>query len=106
MNIVGKDFNIKKDHGSFILYIKNKNGNASLGGYFNNVYYALKHLYNWRKDKKYPHKENPKEMLIQMQRYKEIKARLNNMKDLLYVPITKLNEEVNGVRGIQSKSKY
>ena len=103
MNIIGGDFNLKKDGDNYTLYIMSKNGKAKLGGYFTSPYYAFKWILHWRRDKKYPHKQSPKEIAIEIKRYKSITNKLNEFSNLVYKPITKLNNNVNGIRGIYDK---
>lgn len=104
MNIIGGDFNLKKDKHNFTLYIMGKNGKAKLGGYFTSPYYAFKWVLHWRLSKKYPHKQDPKEIAIEIKRYKSITNKLNEFSNLVYKPIIKLDQEINGIRGIQDKS--
>ncbi len=103
MNIIGGDFNLKKDGDNYILYIMNKNGKAKLGGYFTSPYYALKWVLHWRLDKKYPHKQDPRELAVEIKRYKSVNIKLKEISELVYKPITKLNNDVNGIRGVYSK---
>ena len=37
-------------------------GKAKLGGYFTSPYYAFKWVLHWRLIRKYPHKQDPKEI--------------------------------------------
>ena len=103
MNIIGGDFNLKKDGDNFTLYIMGKNGKAKLGGYFTSPYYAFKWILHWRLDKKYPHKQDPKELAREIKRYKATNIKLNEISKLVYKPITKLNNDVNGIRGLYDK---
>lgn len=103
MNIIGGDFNLKKDGNNYILYIMNKNGKAKLGGYFTSPYYAFRWVLHWRLGKKYPHKQDPKELSREIKRYKSITNKLNEISELVYKPITKLNNDVNGIRGVYDK---
>lgn len=103
MNIIGGDFNLKKDGDNYTLYIMSKNGKAKLGGYFTSPYYAFKWILHWRLDKKYPHKQDPKELAREIKRYKATNIKLNEISKLVYKPITKLNNDVNGIRGVYDK---
>lgn len=103
MNIIGGDFNLKKDGDNYILYIMNENGKAKLGGYFTSPYYAFKWVLHWRLSKKYPHKQDPKEIAKEIKRYRKITRDLDDISKLVYKPITKLNNDVNGIRGVYDK---
>ena len=103
MNIIGGDFNLKKDGDNFTLYIMGKNGKAKLGGYFTSPYYAFKWILHWRLSKKYPHKQDPKEIAKEIKRYRKITKDLDDISKLVYKPIIKLNNDVNGVRGVYDK---
>ena len=105
MNIIGGDFNLKKDGDNFTLYIMGKNGKAKLGGYFTSPYYAFKWVLHWRLSKKYPHKQDPRELAKEIKRYRKITKDLDDISKLVYKPIIKLNNDVNGIRGIQDKSR-
>lgn len=103
MNIIGGDFNLKKDKHNFTLYIMGKNGKAKLGGYFTSPYYAFKWVLHWRLSKKYPHKQDPKEIAKEIKRYRKITKDIDDISKLVYKPIVKLNNDVNGIRGVYSK---
>ena len=103
MQIIGGDFNLKKDKHNYTLYIMNKNGKAKLGGYFTSPYYAFKWILRWRLSKKYPHKQDPKEIAREIKRYKAANTKLNEISKLVYKPIVKLNNDVNGIRGLYDK---
>ena len=103
MQIVGGDFNLRKDKHNYILYIMNKNGKAKLAGYFSTPYNAFKWVLHWRLDKKYPHKQDPKEIAREIKRYKATNIKLNEISKLVYKPIIKLNNDVNGIRGLYDK---
>ncbi len=103
MNIIGGDFNLKKDGDNYTLYIMNENGKAKLGGYFTSPYYAFKWVLHWRLSKKYPHKQDPKEIAKEIKRYRKITRDLDDISKLVYKPITKLNNDVNGIRGVYDK---
>ena len=103
MNIIGGDFNLKKDGDNFTLYIMGKNGKAKLGGYFTSPYYAFKWVLHWRLSKKYPHKQDPKEIAKEIKRYRKITKDIDDISKLVYKPIVKLNNDVNGIRGLYDK---
>ena len=103
MNIIGGDFNLKKDKHNFTLYIMGKNGKAKLGGYFTSPYYAFKWVLHWRLSKKYPHKQDPKEIAKEIKRYRKITKDIDDISKLVYKPIVKLNNDVNGIRGLYDK---
>lgn len=104
MQIIGGDFNLKKDGDNYTLYIMNKNGKAKLGGYFTTPLNAFKWVFKWRKDKKYPHKQSLKDIAVEIKRYKESKKKLHKISKLVYKPVTKLDQKINGIRGIYDKS--
>ena len=103
MNIIGGDFNLKKDKYNYTLYIMGKNGKAKLGGYFTSPYYAFKWVLHWRLSKKYPHKQDPIEIAKEIKRYRKITKDLDDISKLVYKPIIKLNNDINGVRGVYDK---
>lgn len=103
MNIIGGDFNLKKDKYNYTLYIMGKNGKAKLGGYFTSPYYAFKWVLHWRLSKKYPHKQDPRELAREIKRCRKITKDLDDISKLVYKPIIKLNNDVNGIRGVQDK---
>ena len=104
INIIGNDFNIKKTKDEFVLYIKSKNGKPKIKGYFTDFYTVLRRIYIWRKDKKYPHKEDPKEIYNYMKIYKEDQRKLRSLGNVLNNHINTLNININGHRGTRRKN--
>lgn len=96
MELIEKDFKVEYEGNNYTLYYLDKKGNWKLEGYFTQLYYVLKRVYNWRKDKKYPHKEDPKEIALYAKELSFLNTRLDKLSKLIYKPIGELNERVNG----------
>ena len=105
MQIVGKDYVIKKDKYNYVLYIKTKNGKPKLGGYFTTIYNALNRVYRWRIDKKYPHKEKASEITEYLKEFDSAEETLKKMSNSIKRINNKIDEDINGIRGVQNRNK-
>lgn len=102
MIIEEKDFKIKREHDSFVLYLlKNKKelkedsvDKYKIGGYFIKIESAMKEVVRFRKDKKYTGGESFKILQRDIHVFLDTKKLLDTLINSVYYPLIELKKKL------------
>lgn len=102
MSIIEPDFKLIWDEQNYVLYLlkskkeikEDSTSNFKVGGYYTSILSALKVVYHYRKHKKYPGKESYESLGNLILKYKRAKENLNEIAEIIYLPILKLKKEI------------